>query len=357
MDWVNQTAVPAQVVVADMPDGSGRGGMLVAKATFELSEAALSGGTPRLVSADPLPLLDGLTAHGDVGELPADLVPREDPAFEVFLLGACHAPGGVPTREAQVALRVGAMARQLVVTGDRVWVGSGPSARIGAPAEFTRMPLTYERAFGGTAEVGLDPYSLYPVFDPLNQRGRGFDPGDYLAGCAAAFECAPGFPALAPGPRALPNLEDPAQRIRGWSDHPLPACWATIPYDVGYATRAIEARLARYGASPTKAQQAQAAYFRAHPDWTFDAPPPARTSVRLEGVHPAGAIAFNLPELRVLADYELGSRQGVLELQPQALVILAEQLRFCVVYRAFFRFDAEPGQARCLRLRLAEGWV
>ena len=86
-------------------------------------------------------------------------------------------------------------------------------------------------------------YDRLVEFRSLNQRGRGFDPEDYLAGCAAAFECAPGFPALAPGPRALPNLEDPAQRIRGWSDHPLPACWATIPYDVGFATRAIEARL------------------------------------------------------------------------------------------------------------------
>ena len=356
MDWVNQTAVPAQLLVADMPDGGGRGGMLVAKATFELSGAAVSGAPPRLVSSDPLPLFDGPTALADVGELPADLVPREDPAFEVFLLGACHAPGGTPAREARVVLSVGAVARQLLVTGDRVWVGRGPSAQIGVAAEFTRIPLTYDRAFGGSAEVGLDPYSLYPVFDPLNRRGRGFDPEDYLAGCAAAFECAPGFPALAPGPRALPNLEAPDERIRAWSDRPAPACWATIPYDVGFAKEAIEARLARYGPSPTKAQQAQAAHFRAHPQWTFDAPPLARAPVRLEGAHAAGPLGFALPELRVLADYEFGSRQGVLALRPQALVILPEQMRFCIVYRTLFRFDAEAGQARCMRLRLTEGW-
>lgn len=352
MDLVNQTPVPARLLVTEMPDEACRGGMLVAKATF-----GLSGSTPSLVTADPVPVLAEPVAYEDMGELPADLLPREDAAFEVILLGACHAPGGTPVPQARVGLTMGSVARQLLVTGDRVWAGSGSGATIGSPEAFTRMPLTYERAFGGTAEVQIDPHSVYPVLDPMNQRGRGFNPEDYLAGCAALFECAPGFPVVSPGPRALPNLEDPAQPIRTWSDHPPPACWATIPGDVGFLSQAILARLAHYGEAAPQVQKTQAAYFRAHPDWTFDAPPPARTAIQLDGMNPSGRITFSLPELRVLADYEIGDRQGVLELRPHALVILAEHLRFCVVYRAFFRFDAAPAQARSFRLRLADGWA
>jgi hypothetical protein len=349
---VNQTPVPAQLLVAEMPDEGCRGGMLVAKATFQLSAAP-----PELVTADPLPLYAEPTPFGDVGELPADLVPREDAAFEVFLHAACHAPGGHAVREAGVALRVGSVQRELRVVGDRVWVGRGPAATIGPPEPFVRMPLTYERAFGGSAEIRIDPDSVFPVFDPLNQRGKGFDPDEYLAGCAAAFECAPGFPVVAPGARALPNLEDPARPIRAWSDRPPPACWAAIPMDVGFMTRAIAARLERYGGAPSRAQQAQAAYFRAHPDWTLDVLPRARSEVRLEGASASGRLSFALPALRVVADYEIGSRQGVLELSPQALVILPEVTRFCLIYRAFFRYGEAPGEARSFRLRLVEGWA
>jgi hypothetical protein len=349
---VNQTAVPAALLVTEMPEEGCRGGMLVAKATFQLSA-----GTAQLVTADPLPLYAEPMPLADVGELPADLVPREDEAFEVILLGACHAPGGHPVREAGIRLSVGAVQRELRVLGDRAWLGRGPAATIGAPEPFVRMPLTYERAFGGSAEIRLDPHSIFPVFDPINQRGKGFDPDEYVDGCAAAFECAPGFPVVAPGPRSLPNLEDPAQPIRAWSDRPPPACWATIPFDVGFASRAIAARLERHGAAPSRAQQTQAAYFRAHPDWTFDALPRARSDVRLEGASAGGRLSFALPALRIVADYELGSRQGVLELRPHALVILAELARFCLVYRAFFRFNEAPGEARSFRLRLVEGWA
>lgn len=352
MDLVNQTAVPAELLVAEMSDEDCRGGLLVAKATFDV----VPGSAPQLATQDPLPLFAEPTPLDDVGDLPADVVPREDPGFEVILLGACHGPSGRPTRQQRVSMSVGDVTRHLLVTGDRVWLGEGDQARIGPAVEFTRLPLTYERAFGGTAEILLDPHSTYPVFDQLNPRGRGFDPADYAASCAATFECAPGYPAIVPGPRPLPNLEDPQCVIRAWGDHPEPVCWATIPSDIGFGIRAMHARLKRYGSAPLPAQQATAGYYRAHPDWTFEAPPPGGAGVWLQGVSPNTSLAFSLPLLRVLADYEIGARQGVLELKPHALVILAEKLRFCLTYRAFFRFGAAPTQARSFRLRLAVGW-
>lgn len=352
VELVNQTVVPARLFVAEMSDEDCRGGMLVAKATFEIEYA----GRSSLVTDDPVPILAAMTPTSDVGHMPPDLLPREDPAFEVYLLAACHAPRAEPVQRAKVSMMVGAVTRHLLVTGDRVWVGEGPGATISAPVPFTRMPLTYERAFGGSAEVQIDPRSTYPVCDMLNSVGRGFDASEYVPACAAQFECPPGFPVLAPGPRRLPNVEDPGHTVRSWSDRPPPASWAAIPFEVGFAHRAMDARKAHYGNEPTDAQIVQAGYFRAHPDWTFPEPPAMHAPVRVRGVHPAADLAFTIPALRVVADYEIGPRRGVVELLPQALIILGELTRFCVVYRKFFRFNSEPSWHRSFRLRLVEGW-
>jgi hypothetical protein len=253
-------------------------------------------------------------------------------------------------------MTIGDLTRHLVVTGDRVWVGEGPQAYISSAVPFTRMPLTYARAFGGSAEIQIDPRSALPVFDVMNALGRGFDASEFVPGCAAEFECPPGFPVLAPGPRRLPNVEDPARLVRAWGDRPPPVCWAPIPLEVGFEIRAIEGRLAQYGAAVSDAQRLQAGYFRAHPDWTYPTPPAIDKPVKVRGVHPSSDLAFSLPPLRVLADYEIGPRRGVLELFPQALVIFGETVRFCIVYRNFFRFNSEPSWARSFRLRLVAGW-
>jgi len=352
MELVNQTAVAAKLFVAEMLDENCRGGMLVAKATFEIT----GGASPRLVSQDPFPILDAQTELDDVGHMPADTIPREDPWFEVILLGACHGRGGRPIAQERVSLSVGSAVGHLVVTGDRAWSGQGREARITNPAPFARMPLVYERAYGGSAELMVDPHSLYPVFDPYNARGRGFNAMDYLQGCAALFECPPGFPVLAPGPRLLPNLEDPRAPIREWGDTPPPACWATIPADVGFMAKAMDGRMRKHGASPPPEAIIQAAYVRAHPDWTFDKPPPVQSEVRIAGVSPHGGMAFRLPALRIVADYEVGAKQGLRELKPHMLVLLTEKNRFYLVYRTFFRFDATPETVRSFRLRLVEGW-
>lgn len=352
MELINQTPVPAKLRVSEMSDEPGRAGMLVAKATFEVPQQ----GMPQLVTEDPLPLLEQPTPLDDLGDLPMDFVLRDDPTFEVFLLGACYAPYGRPVRQMFVSMTLGAVTRHLVVWGDRVWVGQGNEAHITPAAEFERIPLTYERAFGGSAEIQIDPHSVYPVFEPMNQRGRGFDPQDYAAGCAAQFECPPGYPTVLPTPRQLPNLEDPHRPIRTWSDHPLPHCWAPIPIDAGFKAHVMHARLAQYGKEPPPPVVVQAGFLSAHPDWTFPQPPAINTVVGVHGVHPTEDLSFVLPRLRVLADYEIGPRQGVLELKPQALVILAEKRRFCVVYRALFRFQSEPEWERSFRLRLVDGW-
>src|SRR4029077_7166797 len=96
-------------------------------------------------------------------------------------------------------------------------------------------------------------------------------------------------------------------------------------------------------------------FHRADPDWLIDVPQPG-SAVVLDGLTADGLAAFNLPKLRVLADWIVRDETGTSELIPQCLVVLPEQKRFYVVYRFIAAVAFEPEVERSLRLRLAEGW-
>lgn len=92
------------------------------------------------------------------------------PTTDVLLHGHAYAPGGEPAQRVDVTMRVGDVVKSLRVTGDRRGLTS-------ASAEpFTKMPLTYERAYGGREpDPPRDPDR--PRFEPRNPIGTGFAPG------------------------------------------------------------------------------------------------------------------------------------------------------------------------------------
>lgn len=107
---------------------------------------------------------------------PSDLVPFKRQG-ECFVLGACHPPGG-RARRSQIAFQVGPVQKNVAVSGDRTF-----EAGLASPAEFTSMPLTWERAFRDrTNPVGAE----------------------------------------------LPNLEDPQALIQSRDDRPPPVCTTPI---------------------------------------------------------------------------------------------------------------------------------
>jgi len=71
---------------------------------------------------------------------------------------------------------------------------------------------------------------------------------------------------------------------------------------------------------------------------------------------PHGELSFSIPPLRVIADYVLGNRVGTRELVPQLMVLLPEQMRFYIVYRASFTLETTAGMERSFRLRTTHGW-
>jgi hypothetical protein len=367
----NATPLPAQATVAELPGEPNRIGMLTAKATFKFDR----NGQVQPDTQNPFPLLSKDQAT-PLGPLPTDSRARRSDKFEVMLLGNAY-PSRKGATTTRVALTVGAERRELLVYGDRVWIGDDPKrASISQPRSFDCMPLIYERSFGGTVPVNIDSRSVVDITHPINPRGKGFDARPQAEGLCKMLRAPKGFPVRPPGPRALPNIENPRAPISRWEDTPDPGGWAPAPpesaiafLNVIKAQTAAVAELQQHGGyTPEKFQKQQEAkarqegdpdlwLYRAHPDWVIALPQPAAI-VRMENLLPgAPLVEFRLPRLRVIADYTLYGRIGQRDLRPQILVLLPEEQRLYMVYRLPFNFEPGPAHERSFRLRTADGWL
>lgn len=310
-------------------------------------------GEPELETEHPVPLFDVDVPTG-LGLLPRDDLPRLDDAFEVILLGAAYAPGGRPVRSMRVALTVGTERRELAVFGDRVWETGLWGQRVSEAEPFVRMPLTYERAFGGRCSVHVDRGAVVSVCHPLNALGLGFDPAPAAQQLAVALDPLDGYPVY-DRVRRLPNVEQPGRLVSQWNDAPPPAGWATVPLWLGLHTlrslRLPEAQTKgsiRYVVPPS-------AFHRAHPEWVI-APPCPGARVVLEGVLPdRPRLELALPIVSPVADWCSGGDGSAAVLAPRALILLADEARMYVTYHAAFEVPWRARSDRRVRLRLADG--
>jgi hypothetical protein len=364
----NGTPIPAEAVVSSASGDVGLG-YLVAKATFTFDAR----GVLALDTQEPLPLLTE-DEQTPVGLLPSDVVPRRGTKFEVILVGYAYPPAGQhEATSVSVALSVGRERRELKIFGERYWTKDrNGNATISSPRPFDRMPLVYERAYGGWSSAQFDKETIIDVFDPINRIGKGFDAEAVANGIASQLKAPKGYPVLTGYRRALPNLENPRALIRQWQDAPEPVGWAAAPRDTLIAMlRMIRKESARTTELRRKGELTEEAYakavagepedpdtalYRAHSDWVIDVPP-SDAIVRLEGlVRDAPVVEFRLPRLRLLADYIVYGREGTRPLRPHALIMMPEEHKLALVYRAAFTFERGPANERAFRLRMATGW-
>lgn len=116
---------------------------------------------------------------------------------DVALIGHAYPP--VPGKtEVQVSLRAGSVGKTIRVVGDRLWVKTLGLVTASDPLPFERIPLRYERAFGGWDRS--DPNPERHAFEPRNPVGIGFRSKN------GRFQ--EGVP--------LPNLEDPGRPLRSY---------------------------------------------------------------------------------------------------------------------------------------------
>lgn len=130
----------------------------------------------------------------------ADIAPHK-PRVDVVVRGCAHAPGGRPADEVTVALCVADIRKTLRVIGDRALLARGE----GAPTPFLRMPIVYERAFGGTLADG-DVYLDNPV--GVGYRNARSSDASVMS--------------------RLPNIEYFDRPTRGSGDHFTPAGFGSV---------------------------------------------------------------------------------------------------------------------------------
>ena len=188
--------------------------------------------------------------------------------------GSAHAPKDYQVRELNVALAVGGRNKVLRVTGERVWERWAGGLRPTEPLPFSRMPVTYERAFGGFAKDGS-------VWEPRNPAGTGISRSDIeLVG------------------RQAPNIELARAPIRAWPSRSTPAGFGPI-------ARHWQPRAALSGTYDADWEENRAPllpvdfderfFFAAPPDQQFDPPLMGNETIRLTHLTPEGTEEFRLP--------------------------------------------------------------
>lgn len=136
-------------------------------------------------------------------------LPHQKSATDVLSFGHAYAPHGKPVRKLKVGLKVARIQKVLQVTGDRKWLASAGGVSLSRPQPFTRMPITYERAYGGMDLTGDDPNRH--DWELRNPAGCGF---------ATKSKHVIGQPA--------PNVEYPQSLMTRWSQRPTPAGFGPI---------------------------------------------------------------------------------------------------------------------------------
>lgn len=170
MELINATRMVAGYNMGLEP--SGRELLVVViKGTFVIPK----NGEPVRLADEQLPLVMADTFSGEPGfSAPMqeiDFAPRK-PACDVLLTGHACAPEGRAVTRLRVGLRVGPMHKAFDVVGDRVWQAGLTGISASDPQLFTRMPVSYDRAFGG-ADHHSEDVREHDAYLP-NPVGRGW---------------------------------------------------------------------------------------------------------------------------------------------------------------------------------------
>ncbi|WP_159397124.1 DUF2169 family type VI secretion system accessory protein [Sorangium cellulosum] len=282
-------------------------------------------------------------------------------ATDFVVRGAACAPGGKPVSAMTVSAGLGGASKRIAVFGRRAirWTAAGAPV-IGEPEPFTRVPITYENAYGGVdarvrpgAEVSPPQAAMaamridHPGMYPRNPYGKGYL---VLAGPLPGAE--------------MPNLEDPAdllapERLASgdparWYERPLPACFDWVPamtfpryhffgprvdpwFPAPDDARLPEVRLgilpAGYrsgrptGVAPRFFQEAPPGFVLA--DVRGDEP------VRIEGMHPErAAITFRLPGPPPAVEFSIEGRRAAVPVRTHSVVVEPEAGELYLLYAA-----------------------
>lgn len=331
-----QNTTPFAGTVALTPDVDGTDSLwTIVKGTFSLSaEVTVAEKQVPIALADAFqgePARTSLKSAADVA--------LTKPGTDVLLLGTACAPGGRAVGQMDVSLAVGPVQKTVRVFGDRVWKSGLLGARLSPPEPFERMPLVWERAFGGSDVVEGDPPLVQA--EDRNPVGAGFR----VEGGKKALD----------GLR-LPNLEDPRRLISSWKDRPAPAAFGPLAAH-------WEPRRTYAGTYDEAWQKRRAPYLPKDFDPRFfQVAPPGQVApghlkggerVEVVGALPSGPLTFCLPEVVVEVAYRLDGTDQLRQANLDTVVIEPDEARLVLVWRSVLACDKKA--LRVSRIRAALG--
>lgn len=328
----NRSTLAAHLALCPDPSGI-ETAYLTLKATYELTQ-----GEPR-PAARQLALFPADVYFGDASR--SSLRAASDlglgkPSTDVILLGRAVSP--VRTAVMDVGLAVGPVARVLRVFGDRCWRRAGGDWIMSDPEPFERMPLMWERAFGGAAPR---PEGVPPVRDERNPVGCGF-----LAEDDEPWDGQP-----------LPNLEDPAALMAAPHDRPPPACFGPVApswlarrrlagtYDEAWRSRR----------APYLPLDFDPAYFQLAPAGQVAARAlEGGEAVHLRGCVAGGELSFRLPRPEIVARWDFEG--GLLDCAPRlgSVFLEPDYARLQMVWWAALRVDRRAARLARASITCAE---
>ena len=291
---------------------------VTAKATFTIKDQAL------VLVEKQLPLLmaDEFRREPESSSLAfANETLPTKPSTDIVLVGSAYAPSGRPVPQLDVSLQVGGVTRAIRVFGDRQWLGDDQEIKISAPIPFSKMPLEYERAFGGTHEADS------VLFEERNPVGKGF------AGKRTLQEMAS---------RPLPNFEDPAHLIRLPGDRPMPVGF-------GYISPTWEPRKSLAGTYDAAWTKQRAPYLpedfnprffnTAHPDLICKGYLKGGEPVYLQNLSPAGSLRFILPLCEFDTVVHMAGSKVAPQMNMDTVLIVPDEERISLFWRTAVECD------------------
>ena len=253
------------------------------------------------------------------------------PATDVYLSGHACTPGGKPASAVAIELRLGSLLQKRVLAiGERRWIEHEGKLVASAPKPFVSLPLRYENAFGGRLGGGQSA-NEGAVRDA--RAGAGTGEGAVRgapAGASAREGAGPGArPSADPGAKEiaeacqrnpvgcgaytsaqaalgqpLPQLENPAHRIRSFTDRPAPAGLGPIARHwtprLGYAGTYDDAWSKQR--APLWPKDFDERFLQAAAAGMTIAEPAGGELVTVSGVSSEGTLRFILPAVRLEAE-------------------------------------------------------
>ena len=308
---------PFKAQVLALPDAQGIDTLyVVVKATFTLH--------PKLALADeqlPVTLADAYWGEPGKSSLKyASEAHLTKPGTDVVVVGEAFAPHGRAAPSVDVGLTVAGRTGGFRVFGDRRWERSFLSTSPSRPEPFVRMPLVYERAFGG---VHVEDELLGEIHaEGRNPVGRGF------LGKREADELSE---------VGLPNLEDVQALIRSPGD-------AQRPMGFGFVAPNWEPRLGYAGTYDERWQKERAPYLPddfdprffhgAHPDWVFEKPLKGGEEVVMFNLSPRMQEKLRIPTCALDITVKIAGQPQTPRPSLETVLLEPSEGRLCLTFRA-----------------------